>query len=95
MKPNSGGEGPLLLAGDKLIVLGENGEVALVGVVPEARGIGLGRALLRWGVSWIEAREAGTVELLVDGENDGALALYLSEGFVVTETREVWRRAPL
>ena len=73
---------------------GRRGEVALVGVVPEARGLGLGRALLRWGVDWIQARDTDTVELLVDGENENALALYRSEGFVVTETREVWSRPP-
>jgi mycothiol synthase len=73
---------------------GRRGEVALVGVVPAARGIGLGRALLRWGVGWIEARDTDTVELQVDGENETALALYRSEGFTVARTREVWSRPP-
>jgi mycothiol synthase len=72
---------------------GPSGEIALLGVVPEARGIGLGRALLRWGVSWLEARDADPLFLLVDGENEGALALYRSEGFTVARTRLHWGRA--
>lgn len=72
---------------------GRRGEIALLGTVPAARGIGLGRALLRWGVAWLEARDTGTTELQVDGENENALGLYRSEGFAVTQTREVWARA--
>ena len=71
---------------------GRRGEVALIGVVPESRGRGLGRALLRWGVDWIQVRDSDTIELLVDGENESALALYRSEGFAVTETRDIWSR---
>lgn len=66
------------------------GEIGVLGTAPEARRIGLGRALLRWGVGWLEAQNAPQVTLLVDGENEDALALYRSEGFAVTKTREVW-----
>jgi mycothiol synthase len=72
---------------------GEAGEVALIGVVPEARGIGLGRALLRWGVSWLGAQGVDPLYLMVDGENEGALRLYRSEGFAVARTRVHWSRA--
>ena len=75
--------------------LGRRGEIALLGTVPSARGIGLGRALLRWGVEGIEARDCDTTELLVDGENENALGLYRSEGFTVTQTREIWTRPGL
>ena len=74
------------------------GEVATVGVVRAARGIGAGRALLRWGVRWLEAAAPLPVTLLVDGANEGALGLYRSEGFAVTRTRRIWARpaaAPL
>jgi mycothiol synthase len=71
---------------------GEPGEVALIGVVPEARGIGLGRALLRWGVAWLQNQDADPLYLMVDGENEGALRLYRSEGFEVTRTRHHWSR---
>jgi len=68
------------------------GEVGTIGTVPAARGIGLGRALLRWGVGWLERETTLPVTLMVDGENAGAQALYRSEGFVVTRTRQTWAR---
>jgi mycothiol synthase len=68
------------------------GEVGTLGTVRAARGIGLGRALLRWGVAWLQAASTLPVTLLVDGGNDGALALYVSEGFAVTRTRRTWAR---
>lgn len=66
------------------------GEVGALGVVEEARGIGLGRALLRWGSQWLRAAGTPKVTLMVDGENESALGLYRSEGFRVTKEREVW-----
>jgi mycothiol synthase len=66
------------------------GEVSTLGVVREARGIGLGRALLRWGVGWLERATTDPVTLLVDGDNDNALRLYRSEGFEVTKSRRIW-----
>jgi mycothiol synthase len=71
---------------------GESGEVSLIGTVPEARGIGLGRALLRWGVAWLQNDDARPIYLMVDGENDGAHRLYRSEGFKVARTRVHWSR---
>ena len=69
------------------------GEIATVGTVPAARGIGLGRALLRFGIDWLEREARGPVTLLVDGENEHALGLYRSEGFAVTRTRGIWSRS--
>jgi len=66
------------------------GEVSTLGVVRSARGIGLGRALLRWGVGWLEHATTDPVTLLVDGENEQALRLYRSEGFAVTRSRRIW-----
>jgi mycothiol synthase len=66
------------------------GEIGIVGTIEAARGIGLGRALLRWGVDWLERVNAARVTLLVDGENDNALRLYRSEGFEVVRTRASW-----
>jgi mycothiol synthase len=68
-------------------------EIGTLGTVKAARAIGLGRALLRWGVTWIERETTLPVTLLVDGENEGALALYRSEGFDVTRTRHIWAQA--
>jgi mycothiol synthase len=68
-------------------------EIGTLGTVKAARAIGLGRALLRWGVTWIERETSLPVTLLVDGENEGALSLYRSEGFDVTRTRHIWAQA--
>jgi mycothiol synthase len=67
------------------------GEVGTLGVAQAARGIGLGRALLRWGVRWLETHQPHAVTLLVDGENENALGLYESEGFAIARTREIWQ----
>ena len=74
-------------------IRGREGEIGLLGVVSEARGIGLGRSLLRWGTAWLEAQDCEPIELMVDGENENALALYRSEKFEVVRTREFWSRA--
>jgi mycothiol synthase len=68
------------------------GEIGTVGTVRAARGIGLGRALLRWGVGWLERESPHPVTLLVDGDNENALGLYRSEGFEVTRRRHLWAR---
>ena len=68
------------------------GEIGILGTTQAARGIGLGRALLRWGVAWLEREAAERVTLLVDGENENALRLYRSEGFEVARTRAVFSR---
>jgi mycothiol synthase len=68
------------------------GEIAVLGTTHDARGIGLGRALLRWGVRWLEAAGAPRVTLVVDGENETALRLYRGEGFEVARTRHIWTR---
>jgi RimJ/RimL family protein N-acetyltransferase len=52
-----------------------------IALLPEARGLGLGEALLRTGIDW--AREVGVqkVKLSVFSTNDRALALYRKLGF--------------
>jgi mycothiol synthase len=57
------------------------GEVRLVGVRREARGIGLGRALTTWGVERVRGEGAEQVVLAVEGENTDALRLYDRLGF--------------
>lgn len=57
------------------------GEVKLVGVRREARGEGIGRALVRWGIEACRERGAEEIYLAVEGENEGALRLYESLGF--------------
>jgi ribosomal protein S18 acetylase RimI-like enzyme len=50
-------------------------------VPPEARGRGIGRELVRWGIEACRDRGAMDVFLSVEGENRGALRLYESLGF--------------
>jgi len=69
------------------------GEIGTLGTVEAARGIGLGRALLRWGVEWLIANSDQPITLIVDGENEGALGLYQQEGFTVSRTRRIWARS--
>ena len=48
---------------------------------PEARGRGLGRELLRWGVHRLRSVSELPVTLSVNGRNERALRLYEREGF--------------
>jgi mycothiol synthase len=57
------------------------GEIRLLGVLPEWRGRGLGRAVTAWGVTELRRRGAAAVILAVEGENSGALHLYSGLGF--------------
>ena len=70
----------------------QRGEISVVGTIKAARGIGLGRALLRWGVRWMEGQGAKRITLFVDGENENALRLYRQEGFVVERMRRRWTK---
>lgn len=69
------------------------GEIGVLGTTRAARGLGLGRALLRWGVAWLEAHTEAPITLVVEGENERALPLYRSEGFAIIRTRQVLRSA--
>ncbi|HEV8480729.1 MAG TPA: GNAT family N-acetyltransferase [Candidatus Eisenbacteria bacterium] len=68
------------------------GEISIIGTSKRARGIGLGRALLRWGIRWMEDEGATRIGLIVDGENENALKLYRQEGFEVARTRRRWTK---
>jgi mycothiol synthase len=57
------------------------GDVRLIGVLPEWRGRGLGRELLRWAVAELRVRGAGRIQLTVEAENERALGLYRRAGF--------------
>lgn len=97
---------PLFLAGGLIVAyrgeapigfcrnesVGTTGVVGVLGVSPAARGIGLGRALLRWSVAYLDRAGYEKVSLEVDGENETARRLYVSEGFEVERTRHIWSR---
>ncbi len=56
-------------------------ELVYLGLAPAARGRGLGRQLLRYGLGLLRKRRDRTLTLAVDERNTPALALYRSEGF--------------
>jgi mycothiol synthase len=65
------------------------GEIWMIGVDPACRGQGVGRALLLRGIHHLRQRGFHRVDLTVDEENSGAIALYRSVGFRQTGT-VVW-----
>lgn len=67
-------------------------EVAYMGVVPEARRQGIGRALLQHALCEARAAGVGCVHLSVDDRNEPARRLYEGMGFVPYDHRQVLLR---
>lgn len=57
------------------------GEVYVVGIDPSAQGTGLGSALTREGLVYLQRSGIRTVELYVEGDNAPALSVYRRLGF--------------
>lgn len=68
------------------------GEVYVLGVAPDAQGLGLGSALLIRGLRHLAARGCPTVLLYVDGENATAVRLYERQGFERFELDVQWAK---
>lgn len=69
------------------------GEVYVLGVSPEAQGLGLGNALLVRGLRHLADTGSSEVLLYVDGDNPGALRLYEKAGFRRFDLDVQWRFA--
>jgi len=77
-----------------LHVAADEAEVLNLAVDPAARGRGVGRALIRAGVSAAGARGARAVYLEVRESNAVARHLYAGEGFAVVGRRAGYYRTP-
>jgi mycothiol synthase len=71
------------------------GEVYVVGVDPDERGTGLGRALTLIGLRYLRERGLLQVMLYVDETNSAAIGLYESLGFTHWDTDVMYARGPL
>ncbi|WP_436703432.1 mycothiol synthase [Geodermatophilus sp. CPCC 205761] len=69
------------------------GEVYVLGIDPDAQGLGLGRALTDLGLAHLRARGLGPVLLYVDEDNTAAVTLYERSGFTRYAVDVSWRRA--
>lgn len=77
-----------------LRAIADEAEVLTICVAPESRGVGLGRDLLRAGLSLLAEGAVRRVFLEVAEDNAAALALYQSEGFErIAERRNYYQRA--
>jgi ribosomal protein S18 acetylase RimI-like enzyme len=69
------------------------GHIGAMWVDPEARGQGLGGALLDAGLDFLDQRGVKAIELSVTETNDRAISLYESRGFRLTGISEPLRPA--
>lgn len=66
------------------------GEVYVVGVSPEAQGLGLGRLMTATGLAHLHAAGVAEVSLFVDEGNAAAVALYRDLGFLDHHADSQW-----
>ena len=65
-------------------------EIAYLGVVPEVRGQGVGRTILRFALDRAASAGIQIVRLLVDSRNTPAIRLYESQGFKTEKSQRVF-----
>jgi len=72
--------------------LGSEGEILSLGVLPDCRRLGIGRALLRAVIDEAARRELPSIVLEVADDNAAARGLYASAGFVAVGRRTRYYR---
>jgi ribosomal-protein-alanine N-acetyltransferase len=72
---------------------GGEAEILTLAVAPEARGQGLGRALLSAAIRQAQSAGADAMFLEVGSDNPAALALYAGLGFAKVGSRKAYYRA--
>lgn len=75
-------------------VAADEGEILSIAVAPEARGLGLGRALLTRALAEMVAGGAESVWLEVRTSNEAAKAVYRAVGFQAAGIRRGYYRRP-
>lgn len=84
----------ILINSEENLALGTNkGRIHMMGVDPDCRGKGQGKAVLLPGLSLLRERGIKHAELSVDSENVAACALYKSAGFEIFSTTEWYEKA--
>jgi mycothiol synthase len=68
------------------------GEIYVIGVDPDFRGQGLGRALTVAGLEWLAAQGLTLGMLYVDADNQVAVSMYRSMGFVADHVDRAYLR---
>jgi dTDP-4-amino-4,6-dideoxy-D-galactose acyltransferase len=65
------------------------GRIGLIGVAPDARGMGAGRQLIAGALTWFAANARSEARVSTQGTNVGAQRLYQHSGFV-TRSASTW-----
>ena len=76
------------------IAPGGQGRIFMIGADPDYRGRGIGRKLLLAGLAYLKNKGVDEVGLTVDSENQAAISLYESVGFVPRESY-LWYEKPV
>ena len=69
-------------------------EIAYVGLVPEARGLGLGRGLVRHCIAEANRAEISDLGLSVDSRNFKAIRVYRDQLFRIYEMQDLYLLRP-
>jgi len=68
------------------------GRIGMTGVLPDARGLGLGRAIAKAGFNHLLAQDVSAIELEVDSANAPAVKIYSSLGFTTKSEINWWEK---